>query len=148
MVTSGVTASSLLGALTWLGPLLVAFGGSLGAICRYVLSRVIEQRTASRLPLGTMLVNIIGSFTIGLFTTAVVIDFNSANAATMSWVRLLLVTGFCGGFTTFSTAAVEATRLARDGHLALALSSVFGTLLCSLGAVVLGGVIASALFWG
>ena len=77
--------------------LLVALGGAMGSVCRYLISKMIT----SAFPWGTFSVNIIGSLLIGLLVGL------SSRETISPEMKLLLVTGFCGGFTTFSTFANE-----------------------------------------
>jgi fluoride exporter len=120
----------------WVAPLLVAVGGALGAVARYAMSSAIRGRRAWRLPMGTMMVNVIGCFVIGiLFTTipsiigGVLIPDSIASASVWNRaVSLFLITGFCGGFTTFSTAMHDAVALAREGEVGAALRSLVFTL--------------------
>ncbi|WP_344057286.1 fluoride efflux transporter CrcB [Terrabacter lapilli] len=88
--------------------LLLALGGGLGAVTRFVVDAVVARRNPFRVPLGTMLINITGSLVLGLVTGLLVADSAGSASAT---VRAVLGTGFCGGYTTFSTASVETVRL-------------------------------------
>ena len=81
--------------------LITATAGSVGALCRYLLSGFVQRRADSLLPIGTAAVNLIGAFSLGLAAGAT--DLGSA-------VGVALV-GFLGGFTTFSTWMVETVRL-------------------------------------
>jgi len=105
----------------------VAMGGAIGAAFRYIISEQISQRK-SVLPMGTIAVNVLGSLIIGILAGIV---------ATDTW-RLLLVTGFCGGFTTFSTATVDTLRLAKTGNWRAALINTVANLTLSLTAVFIG----------
>src|SRR3954468_5243609 len=95
----------------------VALGGALGASARYGIDRAIESRSDSVFPWATFVINLSGCFLIGLIS-ATLIDRHHLPA----WVRIGLVLGVIGGYTTFSTYAQEALTLfaARDGPLALA----------------------------
>lgn len=87
----------------------VALGGALGAVCRYLLSRL----TDTSFPWGTLTVNLLGSFLIGFLAGFV-------NRGLLSpEMKLLLVTGFCGGFTTFSTFANESFAMLKMGDAML-----------------------------
>ncbi len=92
----------------------VGLGGFAGSVLRYLVSRLVSGVNFLSLPLGTLLVNIIGCFVLGLFTGL----FSRAQGMSPE-LRLLLTTGLCGGFTTFSTFMGENFDMARSGHLAL-----------------------------
>lgn len=85
--------------------LLVALAGGLGATSRFVTDTLVARHNPFRVPLGTIVINASGSFVLGLVTGLVALG--SAD----STVQAVLGTGFCGGYTTFSTASVEAARL-------------------------------------
>ena len=88
--------------------LIIFFGGGLGSICRYLMSKVITENIETTFPWETLAVNIFGSFLIGVFLGLIAkYDLNSA------W-KYLLVTGFCGGFTTFSTFSLDNYRLIKE----------------------------------
>ena len=79
-------------------PLLVALGAAIGAPLRFAMATALDEE---RFPTGTLLVNVVGSFLLGLFV---------GGGATGSWLAFL-GTGFCGGFTTYSAFAVQTHRL-------------------------------------
>ena len=85
--------------------LLVALGGAIGSVCRYLLSSM----NAASWPWGTFAVNILGSLIIGLLVGLV------SKGIVSPEMKLLLVTGFCGGFTTFSTFANESFGMMKAG---------------------------------
>jgi fluoride exporter len=117
--------------------LLVFAGGGVGSVLRYALSRWVNNLFTAHFPYGTFLVNIIGCFLIGfiMFYT----ERYGDNAG--QW-RLLLATGLCGGFTTFSTFSLESTELISEQHLfvffAYAIGSVAVGLLATYGGLLLG----------
>ncbi len=116
--------------------LLVGVGGGLGSIARYVVSTEVLSRLGPGFPWGTLTVNVVGSFLLGLVLQA------SASTATVSPdARLFLTTGFMGGFTTYSTFNYETLRLLQEGSLALGLANVAGT----LGSCLLAGGLGMAL---
>lgn len=90
--------------------LLVALGGAVGSVGRYLVSKWLE----GGFPWGTLTVNIVGSLLIGLLTGLV------AKGTLTPEMKLLLVTGFCGGFTTFSTFANESLSMMKVGDAVLA----------------------------
>ena len=89
--------------------LLVALGGALGSVCRHLISKL----SLGTFPWGTLTVNILGSLLIGLLTGLML------RGSVSPEMKLLLVTGFCGGFTTFSTFANESFSMMRTGDVLL-----------------------------
>ncbi|MEF8827905.1 MAG: fluoride efflux transporter CrcB [Haloarcula sp.] len=111
---------------------LVGTGGAIGALCRHYLAGAVKRET---FPLGTLTVNAIGSFVLGLLTFAGV----TGDAA------LLVGVGACGSFTTFSSFSVGTVRLWEDGYVALAALNAVGNLVCALAAIGLAWGIVQAL---
>lgn len=109
--------------------LAIGIGSCLGGISRYLLSQFIQNKFLSAFPFGTLTVNIIGCFFIGI-----IFGLSEKGNVTMLW-RLFLVTGFLGGFTTFSSFSNETVGLLRDGQIWHAftyiISSVFIGLLAT-----------------
>ncbi|WP_159792722.1 fluoride efflux transporter CrcB [Puerhibacterium puerhi] len=116
--------------------LLVAVGGGVGAAARFVVADAIRARRTTALPWGTVTVNAVGSLVIGV-VAGLVLTVGADGGGLESW-RLLLATGLCGGFTTFSTATVEAVTQLRGGRPGRALATTAANLLLSLAAVALG----------
>ena len=102
--------------------LLVFVGGGIGSVLRYALSRWINAQSVSHFPYGTFLVNIIGCFFIGFF-----VFYTERYGAEGSQWRLFLVTGLCGGFTTFSAFAFENVTLLNEQRLFLFLTYTIGS---------------------
>lgn len=105
----------------------IGIGGGIGSICRYLVSFALAKWINTAFPMGTFLINILGSLLIGLF-----LGFFDKNLLGDS-TRLLLVTGFCGGFTTFSAFSTENLNLILSGNWFTAivyslLSVLFGVL--------------------
>jgi fluoride exporter len=117
--------------------LLVMLGGSIGSLARYLAGTAISTRFASLLPLGTMIVNITGSFLIGLLMTLL-----SERLPHPHW-RLLLVVGFLGGYTTFSSFEWETFSAVRGGGLWIGLANVVGSVALGYAAVWLGATLAA-----
>jgi fluoride exporter len=91
--------------------LVIGIGSCIGGISRYLLSQLIQNKFLSAFPFGTLSVNIIGCFLIGI-----IFGLSERGNFTLEW-RLFLVTGFLGGFTTFSSFSNETVALLRDGQL-------------------------------
>jgi CrcB protein len=109
-------------------------------VARYWLSGAAQSWTGAGFPSGTLVVNVLGSFVIGLVMT-----LSLERGAIDNDLRILLTTGFCGGFTTMSTFSYETLALVRDGEQLLALGNVGGTLVACLAAVWLGNLAARLL---
>jgi CrcB protein len=112
--------------------LLIAVGGSLGAIARYGLSTFVYHMTSATFPWGTLVINLTGSFAIGL-----VIELFDTAIIPTEW-RSLITIGFLGAYTTFSTYTLETVNLLRDGELKLAVFNVVASNLVGILFVVLG----------
>lgn len=117
-----------MGAILWVG-----LGGFLGANARYLLGGVIAERWGAAFPWGTFVINISGSFILGLFL---------AFAEERPWMhpssRLMFAVGFVGAYTTFSTFEYESIRLLQDGEWLLAFANVAGSVVAGLFAVFAG----------
>lgn len=114
------------------GVLWIGLGGFVGAIARYLLATWIAGRAGATFPLGTLVINLSGSFILGLLLGVL------ENHATPPALRMALATGFVGAYTTFSTFTYETIRLVEDGSLLLAALNVGGSLALGLGAVFAG----------
>ena len=119
----------------------VALGGALGASLRYAVDRLIEHHSDAVFPWATFTINLSGCFAIGLIS-ATLIDRHHLPA----WLRIGLVMGVVGGYTTFSTFEWEALKLVRDGNWPAALVYVFGSVAVGFLGVVLGAVTAHLIF--
>jgi fluoride exporter len=118
----------------------VAFGGALGASARYGLDRLIERSSSSVFPLSTFTLNVTGCFLIGVISAALV-DRHHLPA----WLRVGLVVGAVGGYTTFSTFAQEALDLGEIHHVATAAAYVCASVAAGLLAVYAGGKVGAVL---
>ncbi len=125
--------------MTWLW---VMLGSALGGVARYWLSGLAAHHIGETFPIGTLIVNVTGCFVIGFFATLTGPDgriFVGTNA------RQFVMTGICGGYTTFSSFSLQTLNLAQDGEWTLAgLNVVVSVVLCLL-AVWLGFIVAAAL---
>ena len=110
----------------------MGLAGALGALARYLFSRYVAAHTRALFPLGTFLINLSGSFLIGLVAGLVNQHLFSPS------LQLILATGFLGGYTTFSTMSWESVQLARGGTMRLSLLYLGGSLLLGLFAAWLG----------
>ena len=118
--------------------LMVLLGGAAGSLIRYMVGSAIMTRLGARFPLGTMIINITGSFLIGLLMTL----FTGRLHPHPNW-RLLLVIGFLGGYTTFSSFEWETLLLVKEGSNWLAIGNVIGSVLFGYAAVWLGATLAA-----
>ncbi len=107
--------------------LAVGTGGFIGSVGRFYISKYVQNLAGSSFPLGTFVVNIAGCLFIGLFYGL----FMKYADLSPSW-RLFLTTGFCGGFTTFSTFSYENIALLRDGQYVFFFGYAGGSLLAGL----------------
>jgi CrcB protein len=120
--------------------LAISVAAIVGANLRYLMCRLAAREFGSVFPYGTLAINIIGSFIVGFFviwtTERVLVD--------PRW-RLLVVVGFCGSFTTFSSYAFESMSYFEQGQWALMLANIFGNNLLCLGGALAGMAVARAL---
>jgi CrcB protein len=111
----------------------VALGGLLGTLARFWLSGVVQRLNGNDFPVGTLAVNVLGSFVIG-----VVMALSLERGTPGATVRMFLTVGFCGGFTTMSSFSYETLALVRDGQAAYAFANIGASLGGSLMATWLG----------
>ncbi|UQD80656.1 fluoride efflux transporter CrcB [Bradyrhizobium elkanii USDA 76] len=113
----------------------VAIGGSLGSVARYLVAIGAGRLVGTEFPWGTLVINIVGSFLIGVLAESFALSWNASQA-----IRVFLTIGICGGFTTFSTFSLDAIVLMQRGELwsagayiaasvALSILALFGGLL-------------------
>ena len=117
--------------------LLVLVGGGTGALARYVAASAIMTRFGGRFPLGTLTINVTGSFLIGFLMTILTERFQ----LDPQW-RLLLVVGFLGGYTTFSSFEWETFTAVRDGALWAGMLNIVSSVVLGYIAVWLGVMLA------
>ena len=118
---------------------LVAIGGAVGTLSRHGITEALD--TDRLFPLATLLVNVTGSFALGALLAALLVRDHSAPA---NRLRLLLGTGFLGGYTTYSALATETDTLLRGEHVALGLAYAAGTVVAGVIAAYAGVAAARA----
>ena len=118
----------------------VALGGAVGAVSRYLVAGYVQKAVGIAFPLGTMTVNVLGSFIIGFF-----IHYALEYLAMPPQVRALVVVGFLGAFTTFSSFSYETVSLLLEGEWVKALIYILGTNIFCFIATLLGIVLARAI---
>ncbi len=123
--------------ITAVSALVVALAGGAGAVARYLLDGAVQDRTSGSFPLGTLVVNVLGSFLLGVFAG---LDWYHGLGGHPSAV---LETGLCGGFTTWSTASWESIRLLETGRVRQAGLQAVGGVCVALLAGAAGIALAS-----
>lgn len=124
--------------------LLIAFGGALGTLGRYGIS-VLAMPISQELPWGTIIINVVGSFVIGFFGT---LTLAHGRYPVSENVRLFVMIGLCGGFTTFSAFSLQTLDLLRSEAVLRASLNVAGWVVLCIGAVAIGHAIASTINGG
>jgi CrcB protein len=120
--------------------LLVGVGGFVGSIARYLVAVLFANQMSSVFPFATLAVNIVGCFVIGiLFALS-----DRGNILSPEW-RVLLTTGFCGGFTTFSTFSYESLRLIQDGEYLYVALYVLASVVIGLAATYVGIIVIKSI---
>jgi len=118
----------------------VAIGAALGGVARYYLASALQQRLGATFPWGTLVVNVSGSLLLG-----VLIRYALVTPSVSVEMRALLTTGFCGGYTTFSTYSYETATLLEDGQYGRAGAYALASVVVALGATFAGFVLAREL---
>ena len=121
--------------------LLVALGGAAGSVLRYLIGGRVQHFAPHGFPLGTLFVNVVGCFLIGIFIRQFM------NVQTHNYLRALLMVGFCGGFTTFSAFSMETVGLIEGGEYPRAIAYITLSVLLCLTATF-AGMNAARLFTG
>ncbi len=116
----------------------IAVAGGAGAAARFVVDGAVTARRTGKFPVAILGINVVGSFVLGVLLGLV--QSHGASDALLA----VLGTGFCGGFTTFSTTSFASVRLAQDGSHTLAAYNVLGTLALCTAAAAGGLALASA----
>jgi fluoride exporter len=115
--------------VTWFA---VALGGALGSVARFWLAAAVATLTGPRFPWGTLLINVLGSLVIGLVAA---ITLSPARVTMHPDVRVFLMVGICGGFTTFLAFSLQTLELLQSGDTGPALGYMAGSLMLRVGAV-------------
>lgn len=121
--------------------LLIATGGAIGTVARYGLSAA-ALPISKNLPWGTILINILGSFIIGFFGT---LTLASGKFPVSENIRLFVMVGICGGFTTFSAFSLQTLDLLRDGSPTRAMANILLSVTLCVAAVAMGHWLAAQL---
>lgn len=119
--------------------ILIGLAGGLGAGTRFIVDGLVRSRLRSALPAGTILINLTGSFLLGLVAGAVIVHAAPAE------LQAVAGTGFLGGYTTFSTASFETVRLVQSGRTGLALLNGVGSLVGAVAAAAAGLALGAVL---
>ncbi len=128
--------------MTGLQAVAILFGGAVGALLRFLVSSGVYQWLGRDFPYGTLAVNLIGSFLIGLLSEGLLAEPVGKLAAAY---RPALLVGFLGAFTTFSTFSLETLTLIEQGQFVRALTNVMVSVLLCLAAVALGVILGRIL---
>jgi fluoride exporter len=118
--------------------LLVALGGALGSVTRYLVGGWIADRLGVSFPYGTLVINLTASFVIGFF-----LAFAQERAGLSPYWRLFVAVGFVGGYSTFSTYEYEAVRLLQDGEMLFAAIYLVGSMAGGAIAAITGIAVGS-----
>ena len=123
--------------------LIVTLGSGIGGLLRYVISDFVYKYSSSLFPYGTLTVNVVGSFILGL-----VLFYLDSLKLISTEMRLFLTIGLCGGLTTFSTFSYETVKLIQDSEYLLAGTNVLLNVLITLLAVLLAAFISKLIIGG
>lgn len=113
--------------------LLVAAGGAVGSVLRYLVGLWSVRLVGAAFPWGTLAINVAGSFVIGFLAEMILRRFGGSTE-----MRLLLVTGLCGGFTTFSSFSLEFVGMVERGAMPMAFAYVAASVILSIAGTFLG----------
>lgn len=118
--------------------LLIALGGAVGSVSRYGLGVLVQKTAHATFPVGTLTVNVLGSFLVGVLAKAFM------HSQTHPDLRAMLIVGFCGGFTTFSAFSLETAGLMQGGEWAKAAAYVGASIVLCLAATATGFALVRA----
>ena len=115
----------------------VSIGGALGSVARYWIGGLVSEKTGGSFPWGTLVINITGSFIIGMLG-ALVVPEGKMTPQTRALTTQLLITGVCGGYTTFSSFSLQTLNLIRDGEWFYAAGNILLSIILCMIAVWIG----------
>jgi CrcB protein len=118
----------------------IALGGAAGAVARYLVDGWVSDRGGGAFPVGTLVVNVTGTFLLALLATLAI-----ERSVLPATIRPALMIGFLGAYTTFSTWMLESWRLAETGAVTLAVANIAGSVVLGLAAVFAGIAVGRAL---
>jgi fluoride exporter len=125
--------------MTFTTCLIVMIGGALGTLARYAVS-VLALPISRELPWGTIIINVSGSFIIGLFGT---LTLAHGRYPASDNVRLFVMIGLCGGYTTFSSFSLQTLDLLRSGAMARAAVNIMASVVLCVASVAVGHLVAT-----
>lgn len=115
----------------------VAIGGALGSMARYGLGGIISEKTGGTFPWGTLAINVTGSFVIGILGALTATE-GKMSPRSQVLATQLLITGVCGGYTTFSSFSLQTLNLLRDGEWFYAAGNILLSVILCMVAVWIG----------
>ena len=122
----------------------IALGGALGSVSRYWINGMVSDKIGATFPWGTLVINVVGSFVIGV-AGALASSEGRLDSSTRTFVTQFVMTGICGGYTTFSTFSWQTLNLVRDREWLYAGGNIMLSVFLCLIAVWLGWLLGSAI---
>ncbi|WP_459676922.1 fluoride efflux transporter CrcB [Acidisoma sp. 7E03] len=122
--------------------LLIAIGGAIGSMGRAWVGTVVARSLGMSFPWGTLIINVVGSAVIGIVAATAL---SPSRTVVSPELRIFLMVGFCGGFTTFSSFSLQTFELLRDGRAAAALANALASVLLCIAAAAAGYLATASL---